>query len=467
MKLRVFLPLAATAVLALAPAQAQPAGDNPGVPDKPEVPAIDPSIQTRFIRLAPGVLAVLYEPKQPGPKSRIAVFAMHSNADYLAFSACTELSKRGYRVLCANNSIGKGGNFDEGQLDRIILEAKLGVLYLRGLPGVEKVVLFGHSGGATLMSAYQMIAEQGVKACQGPEKVFRCADALAGLPRADGFMAIDSNWGQASMALFSIDPAVTDESTGLKTDPSLDLFDPKNGFKPDGAAYSPDFIRRFQQAQGARNNRLIGQAQARLRAIANGRGLFQDDEPLTIPGASLLGANNKLYPQDPRLLSHSKRPWPLLKANGSTSVQIVHSVRRPMNRQSFTGLYRRGALKTTVRGYLNTYAVRVTPDFGYGEDGVRGIDWNSSYAVTPGNVAGITVPTLAMGMTGSWEYLAAEVIYERSASPDKSIAFVEGATHLYTPCKACERVPGEFGDTIRTTYDHIDHWLAKPGRFLP
>src|SRR5882724_5547737 len=131
-------------------------------------------IKTTFVRLGPGVPGVLYEPVTPGAKSEIAVFAMHSGADYLQFSACTELSGRGFRVLCANNSLRKSGPDSDSSLDAILLEAKLGVAWLRKYPGVHKVVLLGHSGGGALMSAYQNIAENGLKACQGPEKIMRC-----------------------------------------------------------------------------------------------------------------------------------------------------------------------------------------------------------------------------------------------------------------------------------------------------
>lgn len=444
--------VASAAALALSVIASQPAA------------AQDAAIRRTFVHLANGVPAVLYEPANPGPKAQIAVFAMHSGADYLEFSACSELSQRGYRVLCANNSLSKAGGAEEGLLDKTLGEAGLAVKYLRGVPGVGRIVLLGHSGGATLMSAYQMIAEGGVKTCQGPEKIYKCDSALAGLPPADGFMSIDSNWGMATMSLFSLDPAVIDETTGRRLDPALDLFSASNGFDPKGASYSAGFIRRFQAAQGARNNRLIDGAEARLAAVKAGTGRFSDDEPMVVPGANLLGFNNKLFAQDLHLMAHTQKPWPLIRADGSITTQVIPSVRPPMNAESFTPSLR-GALKTTVRGYLNSFAVRTTPDFAYGEDGVRGIDWESTYAVTPGNVGHITVPTLVMGMTGGWEYLAAETIYERSAAKDKAIAFVEGATHVYTPCKACERRPGQFGDTIKLIYDHVDQWLWAPGRF--
>jgi hypothetical protein len=179
------------------PASAQFGQQAPWVPE-----------HARFVRLASGVPGVLFEPAEKGPKSSIAFFVMHASGDYTNFSACTELSKRGYLVLCANNSTSKSGIFDDGALDKVLLEAKAGVGYLRGLAGVKTVLLFGHSGGNTVMTAYQMVAEGGVAACQGAEKIHRCPDNLQGLPKADGIVMADSNWGQSTMSLLSIDPAV-------------------------------------------------------------------------------------------------------------------------------------------------------------------------------------------------------------------------------------------------------------------
>jgi hypothetical protein len=424
---------------------------------------VDPSVKTSYVRLGNGVPGVLYEPITPGEKSHIGVFVMHASGDYLTFSACTELSKRGYRVLCANNSTSKSMTFDDGILDRVLLEAKMGVAYLRQYPGVDKVVLFGHSGGATIMTAYQDIAENGVEACQGPEKVVKCPNSLAGLPAADGIMLIDANWGQAEMTLFSIDPSITDENSGKKQNPDLDMFNPKNGFNPTGSDYSQEFIHKFLSAEGKRNNELIRKAQDRVAAIEAGNGLYDDDEPFIVPGATFL--NNKLFSQDIKLLSHSQRPWPLLHADGTVTTEIIHSVRVPENTQNPSHLMR-GALKTTVRSFLSSYAVRVHDDFGYDEDSIHGVDWTSSYSSPPGTAEGITVPFLALGMTGHWEGLAAETIYDHAKSTDKTLAFVEGASHMYFPCKQCEKTAGQFGDTVKTTYDYVDGWLSNKGRFL-
>ena len=112
-----------------------------------------------------------------------------------------------------------------------------------------------------------------------------------------------------------------------------------------------------------------------------------------------------------------------------------------------------------------SFALRVTDDYGYNEDSVRGIDWASSFTCPPGNVEGVTVPLLTMGMTDHWEYLAAETIHEHAISADKTLVFVEGANHGYRTCTKCEKYPGQFGDTQKTTYDYIDSRLSKKGRF--
>jgi hypothetical protein len=57
-------------------------------------------------------------------------------------------------------------------------------------------------------------------------RVRQCADNLAGLPAADGVVPADSNWGNAEMALFSIDPAVVANDSGMTVNPDLDLWNP-------------------------------------------------------------------------------------------------------------------------------------------------------------------------------------------------------------------------------------------------
>ena len=449
---------AVAAICAAAPALAQQ-----GPQERPAGPIQVPGVKTTFIRLGQGAPAVLYEPVNPGPKAQVAVFAMHSAGDYLNHSSCSELSKRGYRVLCANNSNDKAGLYNEGVLDKVLLQAKAGIGFLRKYPGVTKIVLWGHSGGATVMTAYQTIAENGVKVCQDAAKISRCPDSLADLPKADGVILGDANWGLAPITLIAVDPAVTD-ANGVKANPELDLFNPANGFKASGSDYSPAFIRKFQIAQGRRNNALIKLAQERLALIKAGKGNFSDDEPFWIAGANF--SENKLYATDMKLMAHTTKAWPLLHADGSVTTEVIPSVRRPTLRENPSPTSR-AALKTTVTSFLSTYAVRVTDDYGYGDDdALRGVDWSSTWASNPGNAEGIAAPFLTMGMTGSYESAAAETIHNHVKSADKTLVYVEGASHGYPTCKACEKTPGQYGDTVKTLYDYADGWLSKPGRFF-
>lgn len=426
---------------------------------------LDQSIQRTFVPLGSGVTAVLYEPKAPGAKSQIAVLSEHSAADYLTHSSCTELSKRGYRVLCLNNTNDKSRTFNDGAFDRVMLETKRGMEYLRKVPGVRKIVLWGHSGGASVMTAYQDTAENGLAACQEAAKIWKCPDTLANMPPADGIILGDPNWGVANDVLTAIDPSVGLEAGNRIVSPELDMFNPKNGFNKDGSHFSPEFVRRFLAAQAKRNNDLVERALRRYAAIKEGKGDYSDDEMFIVPGA--LFTQNKLYTSDLGLLAHTQKPWPLLHGDGTVTMGIVPSVRVPTTVGNQSHSLLGAALKTTVVGYLSTYAIRATGDYGYGaETAERGVIWRSTRGSNPGNVEGVTVPFLAMAMTGSFEMGSAETIHEHVKGTDKTLVYVEGASHEYTPCTRCERTPGQFGDTVKTVYDYADRWLSKPGRFL-
>jgi hypothetical protein len=317
----VFAVTAALCLMGTAPAAAQYEGQNMA-----PTPALDPSIKTTFVHLGNGEPGVLYEPVNPGPKAQIAIFSMHPTNDFLTHPSCTELSKRGYRVLCVNDSNGKSGEFNDGVFDKVLLQAKAAIVYLRKYPGVKKIVLWGHSGGATVMTAYQDIAENGVAACQDAAKIYKCPNSLAGLPPADGVILGDPTWGIAGSVMYNLDPSVSNDN-GTKINPDLDMFNPKNGFNPAGSNYSQEFLRKFRAAQVKRNNALIDLALERLAAIKAGKGQYLDEEPFIIAGASF--ADNKLHATDMHLFAHTQKAWPLLHAGGSITTEIVHSVRVP------------------------------------------------------------------------------------------------------------------------------------------
>lgn len=414
-----------------------------------------------------GVLGGLYRPSTIGPKARIAVYVMHAEQDYTSFSACTELPKRGFTAFCANNDASKSGTMSDISFEQMMQNAGQGMQYLRNRTDIiDKVVILGHSGGGAMMAAYQDIAENGVAACQGQEKIYPCTNAVAGLQAADGLMLLDANYGISTMALMSLNPAVTDETVRKPVNETLNLYNPANGFgNTTRSNYTAEFKKNFQDGVVARNNRILQHAQGRLKAIEAGNGLYDDDEPLNIIDGMYTGFNNKFFAQDTRYLAHTTQAWPLLHKNGTTT-QVVHSVRVPSTTGSQVHNYLQGTLKTSVKRYLSTFAIRAGDGFNYLADGVQGIDYASSQLAPEASVKGVRVPLLTMGMTGHWEYLNAEKLHLNAGSNDTAIAFVEGAHHTIDTCTECESYPGEFGDTTTTTYNYVARWLAKRGRFM-
>jgi hypothetical protein len=363
------------------------------------------------------------------------------------------MAKRGYRVLAVNH---------HGDTDDVAVFAQplsRGIGYLRSLPGVQHVVIMGHSGGGHLVAWYQNVAEHGPAACQGPEKVYPCdGDHLSGLMKPDGVILLDSTLG-AFHEMSAVDPAVE----GDKRIPSLDMFSAANGYDTQGkqAKYSGDFAKRFYAAQSSRNEAIVNDAVARLNALKQGKGQFSDDEPLVVRGMGEDAAGARLYQPDSSFAAHTRKPHTLLKADGTQPEMIVNSVRPPMGQQYASALDKLHVMSqaTTVRMFLAHSAIRTKPDFAITADDIVGVDWDSAITSTPGNAEGITVPTLVLANTCHYLMVPDEIIYDHLASKDKTLVFDEGSTHLFAPCRP------EYGDSVKRAFDYVDSWLSKSARF--
>ncbi len=406
------------------------------------------------------VHAVLWRPASPADRKPVAVLLMHEYADFTQHSACADLSSRGFQVLCAN---GRYLNAQANVIwDNLALDLKAGVEYLRRQPDIKKVFLLGHSGGGAMMPYYENVAENGVAACQDPRRISPCSDQLANTPKADGLILLDPIPGLAFADLTSTDPSVTSEDQfgridASKVDPGLDMFSAKNGFDPKKPTYSPDFIKRFYAAQGARHNRLISLAQSRLEAIKSGNGWFPDDEPFVVSHA-----NSRLWVIDLDLFSHTQQPHTILTASGEKQ-DIARSVRTPgtsvVGDISKANLPYSFARKATVRSFLSTFAIRTGPDFQVMPDSVVGVDWQSTNTSLLANLGGVKAPLLMASMTGHYWLVSTEMGFNASPSTDKTLVYLEGASHGFTTCKACETTPGQFGDTNKTLMDYLAKWL--------
>jgi len=282
---------------------------------------------------------------------------------------------------------------------------------------------------------------------------------LDNLPKADGVMLLDSAAGSPERT-DALNPAV-DPHHPRQHNAELDMFDPRNGYNPatKGANYSAEFLKKFFAAQGARANQLIDEALARLAKIEKGEGEYKDDEPFVVAGSTVRinGARPQLA--DVRLLSKSRAPHLLLKADGSKPVSIIPQVMAPQASPDDQDLLFATTLNVTVRHYLSFQALRVTPEYRMTEDNVFGVQWRSTPNSIQGNLEGIKVPTLIMTATCAPHVVYLEIGWDHSAAKDKELVGVEGANHGFTACRP------EYGDTFKRTFDYVDGWLSKAGRF--
>jgi pimeloyl-ACP methyl ester carboxylesterase len=416
-----------------------------------------PPLKTTYVRLSNNANAIVVEPVTLDPvRSRILVIATHpehmNNFNYFTAMA---LAKMGYRGMMVNY-YGPETSYYEF-IQPMAAAVKAG----RAFPGVEKVVLVGHSSGGSVVTSYQDVAENGAAACQVPERLLKCdSKGLDNLPKADAMVLLDSAAG-APERTDALNPAV-DLRYPRARNPELDMFAPQNGFDPKtkSANYSPEFLARFYAAQAAKANTVINDALDRLALIEKGMGDYKDDEPFVVPGAALQvnGARPELA--DMKLLSHTHAPHTLLKADGTKPTQIIPQVYGPLANADAENRLNSTTISTTVRGYLSFQGLRVTPDYHSTEDNVVGVVWRSTANSIEGNLQGIQVPTLIMSGTCAPHLVLLEIAYDLSAAKDKTIVGLEGANHGLMPCRP------EFGDTFKRGFDYVDSWLLQPGRLF-
>jgi hypothetical protein len=172
-----------------------------------------------------------------------------------------------------------------------------------------------------------------------------------------------------------------------------------------------------------------------------------------------------LHHTDLTVLSHTRKPHTLLKADGSQPVVVVTSIRPaggPVGDEALKKAFAQNdhpRNNETVRQFLANDAVRTTRDFALTADDVRGIDWKSSNDASPAQAEGISVPTLVETNTCFQFVVPSEIVFDHIAAKDKTYFGVEGSAHFLTPCAP------QYGDTKARLFDFIGNWLAKPGRF--
>jgi hypothetical protein len=401
----------------------------------------------------------LYKPDS-GPAPHVAILAMHRTANYLNHPACTELSRRGFLMLCMNTRY--ENNEALVDFEKLPLDVKNGVDFLRRQPGITKVLLFAHSGGGPLMSFYQAVAENGSSYCKGQNKLTECGDDLTGLVPTDGIVFADAHPGNAINTLRSLNAAVADENNPPDSKPiaALDMFDPANGYSPNGPShYSAEFQARYFKAQADRMNRLIDIAHDKLDRIKRKAYGYPDDDIMVIPRAGNpgagAGADARLFVTEPDIaaINSTSRPVKLLRNDGTIATEIVKSVFVANPAVARDNLrFRTGTKVFTLRSFLSAQAVRA-------RNAVDDIDYCSTNNSTICAVQSISVPVMFAAMGAHYFIRDNERQYDMARSKDKDLVVIEGATHGFTPCAACETTPGQYSNTVKNLFDYIASWM--------
>lgn len=403
------------------------------------------------------VSAALYRPDS-GPAPHVAFLVSHRTGNNLNNIACKELAKRGYLALCWNTRF--VNNEAAVRWEDIAFDVKTTVDYVRSLPGITKVVLLGHSGGSPLMSYYEAVAEAGPNWCKGPDKILQCSGAMDFKP-ADGIVFPDAHPGNGVQSLRGLNPSISVSKDGAVTiDPTLDPFNPANGFNPEGASHYPkEFQARYFAAQSKQMNALIAKAQSRVQQL-KAQPLYGDDEVFAIVGGGFSGAGagsadlNAMDPSIPELMS-TMRPEKVLKNDGTIIKEIAHSVAVPEPENAKANhSFARGTKVFTLKSFLSANAVKST-------NALDGIAWCSTNNSTMCAVQSIKIPTLIAAM-GAFHFVRdQELMYDLSAAKDKDYIVIEGALHGYTPCKECEKTPGQYANSAKNLFDYIQKWTNE------
>lgn len=207
----------------------------------------------------------------PEGAATAGVLLMHPRVDFTRHYAVPRLVEAGFAVaaLCSRNV----GDDTDTVHEELVLDVAAGVDLLRDR-GCERVVLFGNSGGGSLMALYQ------AQATRAPEA--RIARAPSGapvlLPKArlvagDALLLVAAHRGQGQVLARAIDPSVIDEHDPSLTDASLDMYAEANGFRepPAESEYAPGFVERYRAAQLERVRRLDATARALLEPSIRAR----------------------------------------------------------------------------------------------------------------------------------------------------------------------------------------------------
>jgi pimeloyl-ACP methyl ester carboxylesterase len=344
--------------------------------------------------------------KKKGTRPKTGIIMAHPANTTVQFYGARPLSRAGFGFLKVKTRY--AGHDATLIFEEILLDIAAAYRWLKKT-GVEKIILYGHSGGASTMAYYQSQAEKPTfrsTPAGDPPDLTRCD-----LPAADALIIANAHPGRHKSLTKSLDPSVIDENDPLAVNPKLDMYNKENG-----PPYDREWLKTYSAAQVERNRRITMWCKQKLKQLdALGHPVVRD-LPFFV--------------------------YRTVADPGYLDVTIEPNDRKP---------------NTTIWGDPYTINYYAPSAHSCRVSSLR--SWLSQFSLDDAKcdlvdrIADVQCPTFFLQGTADRDTATVTEAYERCPAKDKEIIYLKGGTHLFK---------GQ-GSLLSEAMEQTINWARKKG----